>query len=107
MSKTQVKMKTIYTPSWSPTGPAVSCPARLQELFHAAWDLMGVKAKHRQMVLGTKRPREEWGSFALVIRAALERLGLGGTPVATELEAWVPDPARIARQPELAVATAG
>lgn len=79
-----------YTPSWSPSSPVTECPPQLRQLMHAAWDLMGVSARHRQVVLGTARPREEWGSFALVLRNALYRLGMGQTEVAKELEKWVP-----------------
>jgi len=84
-----------YTPSGSPSPPVTECPSQLQQLMNAAWNLMGVWAHHRQVVLGTTRPREEWGSFALVLQNALHRLGMGHAEVTKELEKWVPGATRL------------
>lgn len=76
MEQPDVIANTKYQPTWDPGGPAVVCPMDVAAALNAAWDRMGVANRHRQVVLGQKRPLGEWKSFVLVVARGLAALGM-------------------------------
>lgn len=87
-------MTSGYTPSWSAQPPEIRCPQELARILNAAWDLLGVSQFHRLVVLAPRRPCEEWGSFAQLVRRALLGRGMGETPEAKGLAEWTPGECR-------------